>query len=249
LFPNLLAAVVRNERREPRQRLAELGRVYLADSSGGPQAEVPGLSQPHLAGLVLSDRHADAADTTLFYQMKDTVLRSLRTQERGAATLEKLDAPPPYAHPVRCARVKLGGTAVGWIAQVHPQVRRRLQLESVVMMACLDLDAIAALPKVVVPFTPLPRFPGMEHDLTALVPKTVAAADIAQALRDLSPEIVRDVTCIAVYESPKFPDRRSLSFRLHLAHKERTLTQEELLELHEKAVLTVQKTFDAHVAS
>ncbi len=252
MFPNLLAAVIRNERREPRQRLVEFGRVYLADptaSEPGRGSREPGLTQPRLAGLVLSDRHADAADTTLFFQMKDAVLRCLRTQERGVADVEKLADPPPMAHPVRCARVTLGGTSVGWIAQVHPQVRRQLQLDSVVVMACLELDAVAAMPKVVVPFAPLPRFPGMEHDLTALVPKTVAAADVIRALRALAPEITHDVTCIAVYESPKFPDRRSLSFRLHLAHKDRTLTQEELLELHEKAVLTVQKTFDARVAS
>ncbi|MBU1411429.1 phenylalanine--tRNA ligase subunit beta [Myxococcota bacterium] len=249
LFPNLLAAVIRNERRESRQRLAEFGRVYLPDPAATPSAREPWLSQPRMAGLVLSDRHADISDTTLFFQMKDAVLRGLRTQERGSAAVAKLIEPPPVAHPARCASVTLGGAPVGWIAQVHPMVRRELGLESVVVMACIDLDAIAALPKVVVPFSPLPRFPGMEYDLTALVPKTVSADDIIRALRDLAPEITRDVTCFAVYESPKFPDRRSLSFRLHLAHKERTLTQEELLELHGKAVQTVQKTFDAQVAS
>lgn len=242
MFPNLLAAVIRNERREPRQRLFEVGRVYHGTHEGFP-------TQPRIGALVLSDRHADAADTTLFFQMKDAVLRALRTQERGAPGVERLPDPTPFSHPVRCARVTLGGAPVGWIAQVHPQTRRRLQLESVAVMACLELDVIAGLPKVVVPFEPLPRFPGMEHDLTVLVPRTVAAADVARALAQIAPEITREVACFAVYESPKFPDRRSLSFRLHLAHKERTLTQEELVELHEQAVKTVQKTFDAHVAS
>ncbi len=245
MAPNLLAAVVRNERREEHQRLVEFGRVYLPDPAD-PKA-FP--AQPRQAALVLAQRNASPADTMLFFQMKDAVLRSLRTQERGEADLAALSDPPPYLHPVRCAAVMLGGARVGFMGQVHPQTRKAMDMESSAVLAVLDIDAIAALPKAIRRFEPLPRFPGMEHDMTLLSPMTVKAASIRQALLGIAPEITRDVVCIAVYEHPKFQGRRSLTFRLHLAHPERTLTQEELLHLHETAVSVLQERFDVRLSS
>lgn len=245
MAPNLLAAVVRNERREEHQRLVEFGRVYLPDSHD--VRAFP--SQPRVATLVLSWRHLPVTDPTPFFHMKDVVLRALRTQERGEATVTQFADPPPYLHPVRCAALMLGGVRVGFWGQVHPQTRRALEMESSVVVAVLDIDAIAALPKAIRHFEPLPRFPGMEHDLTVLSPKNVKAADIQIVLQSIEPEITQRVECIAVYEHPRFEGRRSLTFRLHLVHPDRTLTQEELLQLHERAVALLQERFDVRIPS
>ncbi len=241
LFPNLLSAVVRNERHEDHQRLVEFGRVYLTDESGFPR-------QPRQCALVLANRHAGNTPD-LFYHMKDVLSRALRTSERGEVTVEILADPAPFVHPVRSAEVRVSGIPVGWFGQLHPQTRRSLEMESGVVMASLDLEILCGIAKVVRSFEPLLRFPGMSHDISVLVDKTKKAGDLQRELLILEPELVRKVECFAVYESDRYPDRRSLSFRLHLAHRDRTLTQEDLLSIHERALEMLRQQFDAHLTS
>ncbi len=233
LLLNLIDAVKRNERTVNDQRLFETGRIFIRQGEG----ELP--LQPRKLGAVVAARGGrQDASAELFFNLKYVLERLAQRLERGDFSLGhpgKETLGLPWVHPARCGDVHLGGVRVGYMAALHPAVAAALQVKSDLVLADLDLDAVAALSSRHRLFEPLPRFPGIEHDISVIVDKKRSAAEISALLDAVDPLVAR-VACVDMYEGEKFPGRRSLTFRLLFAHQDRTLTQEEVQSIHEKIV-------------
>ncbi|HEX9886611.1 MAG TPA: phenylalanine--tRNA ligase subunit beta [Longimicrobiales bacterium] len=78
-------------------------------------------------------------------------------------------------------------------------------------------------------FEPMPAFPGVERDLALLVPRAVAAARVAEALRGAGGDLLAEVGLFDKYEGSGVPiGLRSLAYRLRFQSSVRTLTDEEV---------------------
>ncbi len=236
LLLNLLDAIKRNERVEEELRLYEIGRTFH------PREGLP--YQPRRLTAVLARRpQKEAPEGQLVYEMKYVVERIAQRLERGTLTLEgpdKVLLGRSWVHPTRSARILLSGRVVGFFSALHPAVQQAVGIKARVAFLDLEIDALSALPSVYKKFEPLPRFPGITHDVSVILDKGVLAGEAMALLKEVDP-LVHQVSCVDLYEGEKFPGKRSLTFRILFQTPERTLTQDEVNHIHERIVAAVER--------
>lgn len=93
------------------------------------------------------------------------------------------------------------------------------------------------------------KFPPVVRDISFIVPKTFIPNDYFDLIRDVGGEMVEDVALIDKYENDqKFgADKMSYTYRVTYRHLERTLTNEEVNEIHAELENRTESEFSAQV--
>jgi phenylalanyl-tRNA synthetase beta chain len=227
--PGLLRALEVNLRHGLRDvRLFEVGRVFLPAAAAAPAP-----SEPRRLGVIVAGqappRHWSGAPRPAdFYDLKG-LLEGLFAH-LGVATpkLEKGDV-PEYLHPGRSAAVVWEGSRLGFVGSVHPTRAQQWELRDETLVLEIDVDPLLEAPRTAVRSRPLPRFPGVERDLSLLCDRSVPAATLVAAAGKAGGDRLEDVRIVDRYDRPPVPEGKiSLSLSLRFQDPERTLTGDEV---------------------
>jgi phenylalanyl-tRNA synthetase beta chain len=222
------------DRKAERVRVFELGRVFLRDTSvRNTDTTVEGFHQPmRVAGMAYGSadmlqwsRKEQGAD---FFDIKGDVQELLAPLQASFEPAEH-----PAMHPGRCARVLLGGQAIGFVGELHPKWRQAYDLAQAPVMFELELDAV--LQRAVPSFKPVAKHQAVERDIAVIVAEKVTHAAIMQAVEAAATGgLLRNATLVDVYR-PKpggtgglAEGEKSLAVRLTLNSDDTTLTEEQI---------------------
>ncbi|XXX81661.1 phenylalanine--tRNA ligase subunit beta [Sorangium sp. So ce134] len=259
LVPGLLTVAQRSQRYNvPRVRLFEVSQVFLprqgeaGGASGAGQSarvERPPVDEPTRLTVLLAgprDSYLTRPEDVDFYDGKGVVEAVLAELAGSVAPEFDLSGePPPWAHPRKGARVTLDGRAVGYVAELHPDVRDALELTTGAVVAELDLAAVAATYRAPVAAKPS-RFPAMRHDVALLLPLDVPAGRVLDLLRTTAGERCEKVELFDRYRGGELPPgTHSLGFALWFRSPERTLTDDEVDRWTKAAVDAAKARFGA----
>ncbi len=113
---------------------------------------------------------------------------------------------------------------------LDPRVLKNHDLDGVACFALeADLEAMAAVRRPPISYSPLPKFPSSWRDLALVVPDTVSQEQVAEILKSQGGPELRDLTLFDHYRGPHVPEgHRSLAWRLNFRNDERTMTDEEV---------------------
>ena len=145
LLPNLLEALARNDARTiPGAKAFEIGNTFLniIGEEGLPREEYS------LAMGCYGEGES-------FFTLKGAfaeLMAKLGVRDLGFETEENSRA----YHPGRCARILSGETHLGYMGEVHPDVREEFGLSCRVYCLEVSFDRIASLSDRRVSYTPLP---------------------------------------------------------------------------------------------
>jgi phenylalanyl-tRNA synthetase beta chain len=226
------------DRKAPRVRVFELGRVFLRDASvANTDTTVQGFHQPmRVAGLACGPRQtlqwSGGDDAVDFFDVKGDVQALLAPLN---PTFER--AEHPAMHPGRCARVVIEGQAIGCVGELHPQWRQRYDLSQTPVMFELELDAVLA--RQVPVFQSVPKHQAVERDMAVIVQESVSHAALMAAIHAaptgglLSEAVLFDVYRPKAGSAPGSagglqPGEKSLAVRLQLSNEQTTLTEEQI---------------------
>ncbi len=137
----------------------------------------------------------------------------------------------PVAHPLLSAagRVSLGEEAIGFLGVVGPEAQHRFGLQGSVAAAEVDLPALLALYPPRREVRALPRFPGIERDLSILVAEEVAWREVLREVSSAKPALLEEVAFLGAYRGKPIPKgQKSVSLRMHFRDPDRTLRHEEV---------------------
>ena len=112
------------------------------------------------------------------------------------------------------------------LGELQGAIGDKLDLEGEIYAFNLDFAALsqAAVPPL---FTPLPRYPAVYRDIALVLPDSVPAARVAEALYAHGRPWLVEARLFDVYVGdPVPPGKRSLAFRLSYRDPERTLTDD-----------------------
>jgi phenylalanyl-tRNA synthetase beta chain len=214
-------------------RVFELGRVFLRDASvQTTDTTVRGVRQPmKVAGLAYGSpdglqwgRKATPAD---FYDIKGDVQALLAPLQA-----EFVPAEHPAMHPGRCAAIRIEGSEVGFVGELHPRWRQQWELPHTPVLFEVDLDAVAA--RKVPQFVAVPRFQPAERDIAVIVGEKVTHDQLLAAIRSADTGgLLRDAFLFDVYKPQQAAaglalNEKSLAVRLTLARSDATLTDEQI---------------------
>jgi phenylalanyl-tRNA synthetase beta chain len=93
-------------------------------------------------------------------------------------------------------------------------------------------------------FKPIPAMPAMEVDLALIVPDSVAAQQVADAIRGSAGELLESLVVFDEFRGTGIPDgTRSLAWRLTFRHPERTLRDREIQGRTAKVLSNLEEAF------
>ena len=143
----------------------------------------------------------------------------------------------PAFHPGRCARLSVGGEAIGVAGELHPRVIEAGGLPDRAAAMWMDLDAVIAAAPDVRRAPSVGTQPLAKEDLAVVVDRAVPVADVEAALAEGAGDLLESVRLFDVYEGPQVPaGKRSLAFALRFRAPDRTLDASETAAAREAAL-------------
>lgn len=143
--------------------------------------------------------------------------------------------------PGRIAVMYSGGTQVGWIGEIHPEVASKFDIEDTVAAFELDFSALekSALPAK--PYVDLSEFPAIEVDQNFVVDEDVTCERMEQVITSAGGKLLAGVALVDIYRNPITvgPGKKSMSFKLTYQSTEKTLESAEVEKAHSKLVSKV----------
>ena len=223
------------DRKAERVRIFEVGRVFLRDASvKNTDTTVEGFAQPmRVAGL------AFGPTDTLQWGTKEQGVDFFEARGDVEALLAPLKpvfepAEHPAMHPGRCARVFLGGQAVGFVGELHPKWRQGYELPQAPVLFELELDAV--LQREVPAFRGVAKFQAVERDIAVIVAESVTHSALIKAVWSAPVQgLLRDAILFDVYRAKPgaasaglAEGEKSLAVRLTLNSDQATLLEEQI---------------------
>ncbi|MFB4350480.1 phenylalanine--tRNA ligase subunit beta [Microbacterium sp. CR_7] len=168
--------------------------------------------------------------------------------EAAGVTIDVAQSQRAALHPGRAGVLTVGGTEVGYVGELHPDVASAADLPGRATVVELDLDGILSLAggKSVAPS--LSTFPAATQDVSLVVPAEVPAGDVRAALVEGAGELLESVRLVDDYRGDGLAaGTKSLTFALRFRADDRTLTAAEATEAKLAGVAVATKRFGAAI--
>ncbi|MBI3652170.1 MAG: phenylalanine--tRNA ligase subunit beta [Acidobacteria bacterium] len=245
LLTGLLEALQRNFHQGRRDvKLFELGRVFTAESASQRPDE------REMLGLVMSGNLFSEAwrgnRQIDFYDLKGVVEAVVGGLNISGFTIER--ARVEYLHPGQSAVLNRDGEVIARFGRLHPRIASLYKFRQNVFVGEMEFGSLLALAATQVTYKPLPRFPGVSRDISALLDAAHSWGEIEQAINELG---IREIVAVTLFDLFKGKEMaagmRSLAFRVAYRSDERTLTDEEVSQLHERVTAVLAQRFAAQL--
>lgn len=153
-------------------------------------------------------------------------------------TFEKKELPD--LHPGICASIMLDKKMIGVIGKVHPTLTK-----DDIYVAELSLEALMSKVKPI-KFKEALKYPETHKDMAFVVNKGVTSDEIMSVIRRAGGRLLTDIKLFDVYTGEHVSeDEKSLAYSLTFSSPDRTLNEEEVMEIFEKIINEVEKKLGA----
>jgi len=155
----------------------------------------------------------------------------------------------PFLHPGKAACIEASGRELGWIGQIHPEVAESFDLAAPPFgFGLMDLDLVSSLFRPQRQYGGLPRFPAVVRDVALLVPADLPYSRPNELIRREGGDLVDEVKLFDVYQGGKIPaGYKSLGFSIYYRAEDRTLTDEEVNQIHSALLEILRKDLGAEI--
>ena len=249
LLSSMMEVVERNARLRERLALFEIGPIYL----GSEESSLPE-EQPRLVLVLTGPRALPAwqpADTAAmdFYDLKGLLEALFAALHIEGARYE----PHEHAsfHPGKCARLSVGEQALGVMGELHPLVRQRYELPATpLLVADLDLNALISVIPALYSSQPVPAFPPVLEDLAVIIDEAVPAGRVEELLRQSAGKMLAGLRLFDVYRGEQIGlGKKSLAYSLTYQAPDRTLTDQEIVQIRQRIIRRLDQELGAKLRS
>jgi phenylalanyl-tRNA synthetase beta chain len=243
LFPGLMETVRYNaSRKNSNLKLFELKKVFFPRGGEKLPEEVK-----FLAGLAMGfdrDPHWGFSPRPVdFYDIKGCVEDLLDTLQIREAKFNKAED-VPYLHPGKASRIVLKQHTLGVLGEIHPQVLNQYEIQGKAYLFEMNFTKMMNWVGEGRWFKPLPKFPAVYRDLSIVVDNALEAERVVETIRAFRQSFVEEVTLFDTYQGSPIPEgKKGISYRIRYQANDRTLTDEEVNQYHEKILSRLKEVF------
>lgn len=220
-------------------KLFEMGRIFLSCGAGKLPEE-----RNVLAGLLSGTIGEDLWNYRLnvdFYDVKgclDNLFSDLKTGDCRYVA----ENPEPFLHPGKSANIYLKDSKVGYLGEVHPDVKDRMDLKVNSYVFEINLDMLVSHIAGEVTYKEISKYPAVARDVAFVVDSSVQADYMLDIVLRQKEDLLENVGIFDIYAGKGLPDgTKSLGLRFSYRSPDKTLTDLEVNNVHERIV---RKTLD-----
>ncbi|MGL2477848.1 phenylalanine--tRNA ligase subunit beta [Helicobacter pylori] len=190
-----------------------------------------------VSGLQKKESYPDAKGKAWdFYSFAECVSKVI-----GDFSLEKLTTQTPINHPYQSAKIIQNNEIIGVIAKIHPKVIQEWDLfES--YYAEIDASKLKRPAMLLKPFS---IYPSSVRDLTLIIDENTAFSRIKKALKDAQIPNLSEILPLDIFKESD--NTIALSVRCVIHSLEKTLNDEEVNSVVQKALEILEKEFNARL--
>ena len=247
LLPNLCKAVVKNERYFDEFSIFETAQVFRDEnytSPYDPREKLPS-QRKNVAGAFVTT----AKDiTALFRKAKGVVEMMARYVHMEALTFRQTEK-PVWADNVVWLNIYRGEEKVGDLALLSKKVSMACGIKNLnVMLFQLDQNSLVPLKSRTNTFTHMAEYPMTDYDISLLLDGSVQWKDVLQTIGGIKSELLHGASFVDEYRGKQVPaGKKSLTLRLSIGSKEKTLTSSEIEEVASNVLNKIAKRFGAEL--
>ena len=233
VLPSMLEILSRNYNYRNRSAaLYEIGKIYLKRPDG--MADEPKIVSLGAYGPEMN-----------FFRLKGWVEALLNDLDVGKLTFEAESTNPSY-HPGRCARVYAGGTEIGVLGQIHPEVAKNYGVDAELYCAELRFEAMFALKGGIPVYVPLPKFPSVTRDIAVVCDSDIPVGKLSDCILANGGQYLKGCDIFDVYTGHHIAQgKKSVAFSLTMRSDDQTLTDDHAEETVKAVLAALEKNFGA----
>ncbi|MGN0469383.1 MAG: phenylalanine--tRNA ligase subunit beta [Acutalibacteraceae bacterium] len=167
----------------------------------------------------------------LYFRLRDILAVITDDIKHKTLSFKKAEPTHSYEHPTNLNTVILDGVEIGKIGIVHPVVQKNIDKKAAVVFAEIDVNKFAQVKNSNIVYEEPSKFPSIEYDLSLDIPNGVFFENLAEAWKDVSREILKNVSIVDTYDTDTI---HRITIRFEFSSKERTLSLSEVQEIIDK---------------
>lgn len=247
LLPNLCKAVVKNERFFTEFSIFECAQVFRDADYTTPydsREKLPS-QRKNIAGAFAGD---SKNVTDLFRRAKGVIEMMPRYTHMEGFTFRR-EEKPVWADDVVWLNICLGEKRIGNLALLNKKASMACGIKNLgVMLFELDVDALVPFRSRTNSFTHLAEYPMTDYDISLLFDAETKWADMQRILSGIHNELFHGAAFVDEYHGKQIPEgKKSVTIRLTIGSKEKTLTSAEIEECAASAIKKLVKNLGAEL--
>lgn len=232
LLPNILKNIPQNTKNYDKFKIYEIGRVYHEIGEYMPKEE------KYIAGIIVSKTEKKE----LFYDAKGYAEEFLKRLKIDQPKFEEAKNKPSYTHPAKCIDIYVQKKQIGQVFELHPAIAQNFEIQSEVAAFEINFSLLASLPQIETKYKPLPKFPGLEFDISVIVNSKKTVKEINETIQKSEKNLIQKIELFDIFEDESIgKDKKAFAFHILLQSDERTLTDYEMTKVREKVCRNLEK--------
>ena len=151
---------------------------------------------------------------------------------------------PKFMHPGQSAVINLNGMDVGYLGKIHPSI------EKDVYVCEINLDKLLENRVSKLKYKEINKYPSISKDMAFVMDKSITSEEVIKAIKKAGGKLLTDVKVFDVYEGENVGlNNKSIAFNLTFEDYTKTLTDEEVMEVFNNIILSVEKTLNIKLRS
>jgi len=239
---NLLKNVKENLKYFNEIKIFELGKIFNKK-----------IKERWMVTGIISKRKKDKS-AELFFEIKG-VVDSLLNGLGISSILYDQYRPTPQSSKIkiwnrqRCAEIKVNEREeIGFLGEIEPTLLLDLGIEGSVAVFDVNFEKLQKIASEEQEYRPISQHPAAVRDIALLVPQDVLVDEVLGKIEIAGGKLVQDVDLFDIYEGEELPDgKKNLAFHVIFQAKDRTLKTEEINNVLEKIIETLEEEPDWEV--
>jgi len=226
-------------------KLFEIGRVFFHRKEG----ELP--IEKNKMGCLITGRYYDdtwsSTASADFYDLKGC-MENIFDRLKIAGLELRSSFGENFLHPGKSCGIYAKDQFIGFMGEVHPDTLIRMDLRNRAYVAEIDLDVVSDMFSGEVLYHDLPRFPSVVRDVAFIISQEMEADKILKLVIEMDKELLEKVSVFDVYIGQNIPQgKKSLGIRFVYRAADRTLTDDEVNQLHGEIVKGIVDLIGARI--
>lgn len=205
------------------------------------EGEVTELSLPNEKKLISLGMYGDADFFSLKGVVEELLSRfGIRDVEYSAVTDNTT------FHPGRTASVLVSGESIGIIGEIHPDVLENYDMKERCMVGELDFKIIMNNSNLEKKYKSLPKYPSTSRDIALLVDIDEEVREIEKIILANGQNLVEKTELFDVYTGDQVDEgKKSVAYSIIYRSADKTLTDEEVIVVHDKILSELEEKLGA----